>query len=73
MINIDLHAFSRHHYWFGWYHWNSCDLHKNFKSGCPYCEEGEWKYIEDAGEKSRFTIFKMPMNNVLWTSPNEDD
>ena len=77
MIKIDFAAFFKHHYWLGWYHWNDCTLHKHYESGCDYCEEGKWtsigvtNYFKDNGES--FTIFKMPMNNVLWSLETDED
>lgn len=83
MIKIDFKTFFRHHYWFGWYFWNECYDHKHVNTYCDDCSQGKWTWIGPAakvegGKGSLFPadyyrIFKMPMNNVHWKVPDEDD
>jgi len=77
-IKIDWKQFARQHYWIGYYYWNSCYDHKHYKSNCEECNNGEWRWIatenSDASALSykHLGIFKMPMNNVVWTDDLRD-
>lgn len=52
--------------------------HKHFKTGCEFCEEGEWRFSEAQSDvtkigKTHLSIFRMPMNNVVWQVDDDDD
>jgi len=73
LVKIDFKEFIRQHYWLGWYWWNSCVDHKHYNSRCETCDEGSWSFIDNHSTgalpptNKKFVIFRMPMNNVVWT------